>query len=481
MNTSGAIVYYVSGDGNDDNDGSESSPWHTIAKVNEVVAAKAEDTKMVFCFNRGDTFRGQLSAKSNVTYTAYGTGAKPLITVSPENAAKSYRWQQVDDGIYMYGIKIMDVGSVFFNDGQSYAAKRCPDITVNGGVYSAEYGYEALEDMQFIWIPESLSAATGLTNANAENIKGYLYLRCDKGNPGEIFDNIELSLRQYVIALSSNSSNITVDNLAVKYGGAHGIGGSHQSDLLVQNCEVAYIGGGIQQYKPSEQAENIYIPVRYGNGVEVNASCDGYTVQNCWVHDVFDAGVTHQTGTNHDVQYTFKDVTYKNNLIENCTYSVEYFAYRGATTNADMLLDNILIDGNIMRNAGDGFGATRTLQPSMWNMATHIMGWYRSPNLLVEGSSFVISNNVFDRVIYSQPHINGPRINSSLILIAAEDKADLPLMKDNTYINTVGNSFAYYGENLTLMTAADFKKYTASNTAAKLLGDSDGEMYYLNK
>jgi hypothetical protein len=277
-----------------------------------------------------------------------------------------------------------------------------------------------------------------------------------------------------------NSSNITVDNLAVKYGGAHGIGGSHQSELLVQNCEVAYIGGGIQQYKASELTEDTYIPCRYGNGVEVNASCDGYTVQNCWIHDIFDAGVTHQTGDNHTQELIFKDVTYKDNLIENCTYSVEYFAYRGATTKADMLLDNIRIDGNIMRNAGDGFSVTRTLQPSMWNMATHIMGWYNSPNVLVEGSSFVITNNVFDRAIPSAPDRTN-RINSSLVLIAAENVEDLPDLEGNTYIHYVDVRYAYYGINNSLLTASNLSKYNVNNNVHRLLDDATGEMYFMEK
>ncbi len=432
------------------------------------------------CFNRGDTFRGQLSAKSNVTYTAYGNGDKPVITVSPENAAMSYRWQKVTDGVYMYTQKIMDVGSVFFDNGRAYAAKRTPDITVSGGVYSAEYGYEALEDMQFIWIPESLSTAIGLTNANAENVKGYLYLRCDEGNPGEVFDNIELSLRRYVIALSEKSSNITVDNLAVKFGGAHGIGGADQTALTVQNCEIAYIGGGIQRYIESENTDGTYIAGRYGNGVEVTTACDGYTVKNCWIHDIYDAGVTHQTGDNHTEELSFKDVTYKNNLIENCTYSVEYFAYRGATTNADMLLDNICIDSNIMRNAGSGFGSTRTLQASMWNMATHIMGWYKSPNVLVEGSSFVITNNVFDRSIPAAPDRTN-RINSSVVLIAAENAADLPDLEGNTYIHYVDVNYAYYGINNSLITASNFAKYNAYNNVHRLLDDATGEMYFIEK
>lgn len=35
-------------------------------------------------------------------------------------------------------------------------------------------------------------------------------------------------------------------------------------------------------------------PTRYGNGVEIYGGCDGYTIDNCYVHDVYDAGIAHQ-------------------------------------------------------------------------------------------------------------------------------------------------------------------------------------------
>ena len=88
-------------------------------------------------------------------------------------------------------------------------------------------------------------------------------------------------------------------------------------------------------------------------------------MDNCYIHDIYDTGVTHQTGSNHTAPLVFKDVSYVNNLIENCTYSVEYFAITGTTEAATMIMDNILVADNIMRNAGSGFGVTRTLQESM--------------------------------------------------------------------------------------------------------------------
>lgn len=78
-----ATNYYVAANGNDNNSGtSTSSPWKTISKVNSFTF-KAGDQIL---FNRGDEFYGGIVVKqsgtstSPITFGAYGSGAKPVIT-----------------------------------------------------------------------------------------------------------------------------------------------------------------------------------------------------------------------------------------------------------------------------------------------------------------------------------------------------------------------------------------------------------------
>ena len=70
--------YYISAAGNDTNDGlTTSTPWKTINKVNSFSFASSD----YILFRRGDTFYGGIEVKNaNLTYDAYGTGAKPVIT-----------------------------------------------------------------------------------------------------------------------------------------------------------------------------------------------------------------------------------------------------------------------------------------------------------------------------------------------------------------------------------------------------------------
>jgi len=80
--TSWAGDYFVDAvNGNDTNTGSQSAPWKTLTKVNGF-AFKAGDTVN---FNSGGTWSGTLTPASGssgafVTYAAYGTGNKPVIS-----------------------------------------------------------------------------------------------------------------------------------------------------------------------------------------------------------------------------------------------------------------------------------------------------------------------------------------------------------------------------------------------------------------
>ena len=73
----GATNYYVSSAGSDAANGlTTGTAWATINKVNNTVTAGAHTVY----FRRGDTWKEKLYPVAGVTYTAYGSGKKPIIT-----------------------------------------------------------------------------------------------------------------------------------------------------------------------------------------------------------------------------------------------------------------------------------------------------------------------------------------------------------------------------------------------------------------
>ena len=77
-----ATNYYVSNSGNDSNPGTELQPWATINKVNSTSFSPGDR----ILFKKGDTFYGSLTIRNSgssgnpITFGAYGTGEKPIIT-----------------------------------------------------------------------------------------------------------------------------------------------------------------------------------------------------------------------------------------------------------------------------------------------------------------------------------------------------------------------------------------------------------------
>ena len=412
--------YYVSAEGNDENDGkSPETAWKTMEKVSGATLKKGDG---VF-FRRGDIFRGKtMLLKNGVTYSAYGEGEKPIITASPENGADSSKWELVDEAnkVWRYAAKLNDQGTLVFDGGKAYAVKLIPDF--KDGKFVTSSGNEFTTADMKNDLDLFCETKDGVTSyPSPGSTLGYIYLRCEKGNPGEVFESIEFMPTYHIMKAGTPDyilRNVTIDNLSIRYSGAHGIHCSAAVNYTVQNCEFKYIGGGVQSYTLNKT--NPGRPVRYGNAVELG-TCDGFTVKNCYLDNMYDAGLTFQTGSG-SVDECVKNVTFEGNLIENCTYSVECFMGEPKTEGADKYIENFSIKNNIMRFAGYGFGKTRNDK----SPDAHIKTWNAYNK--VKDKSFVVEGNIIDRSTYMMFHIG----------IKNESELDsLPIMKNNLIVQTL--------------------------------------------
>jgi hypothetical protein len=126
-NSFGQTSYYVSASGNDANDGkSASTPWKTISKVNSLTFSSGD----AILFRCGDTFYGQITALSGVTYGAYGTGSKPIIS----GAITLSGWTVYSGSIYQCTAS-SSIYNLFCNGVQMIKAR-----SPNTGFYAASGG-----------------------------------------------------------------------------------------------------------------------------------------------------------------------------------------------------------------------------------------------------------------------------------------------------------------------------------------------------
>ncbi|MBE6705686.1 MAG: hypothetical protein E7583_10505 [Ruminococcaceae bacterium] len=399
-------IYYVSENGDDNNEGlSPETPLKTLEKASSLDLLPGD----AVLFKRGETFRGTLKGKQGVIYSAYGEGKKPVITNSLRNYADPDIWEETEvKNVYKLTIPLTnDVGVIVFNEGEAWSEKR-----IKGRPEFPQGGLENLDVDLSMWhdIPKPLEET------------GYVYLRCDKGNPGRIYDSIEIATRKNI---ASCAKDVTYDNIAFKYGGAHGIGAGTVEGLTVRYCEFGWIGGSWFRTD---------ILSRYGNAIEIYGGCRNYICDHNYIYQIYDAGITHQC-KNPKGDILMCDIKYNCNLVEDTTYSIEYFltfADPNALEEGEALgkryMKNVEMCGNILRRSGYGFGDQRPDK----SRAAHIKGWNHDNPAM----NYTIHDNIFDTSKYMLLHIG-----------AAHHKY-LPKLWNNTYVSGSDEkaSFGEYGD-----------------------------------
>jgi len=382
----GIDVYYLSADGDDAKDGrTPGTAWRTIRRLNREWGRIKPGSCVLF--RRGDTWRAasladRLKGSAGVTYSAYGTGAKPRLTASPFNGADPARWRKTDaPGIWACQLERTDVGLVVFDEGKAHGIKILP-VYHKDGTTTAQYTGRPFKDYRDL--DADLHFYHDYSTNGIGKGTGMLYLH-SRENPGRRFSSIEFGQSRHVIS-SRTEPGITFDNLCVMYGGAHGIWQYAATNMVVRNCEIGWIGGGIQ----GERLFGRRWAVRWGNGVEVGF-CDGYTVTNCYLYQIYDAAVTHQGDAisrfnGKEKVLSQRRIRYVDNVIEKCNYSIEYFIGHCPDGNPSRMED-YLIAGNMMWDAGSGLCEQRPDR----NQDAHIKSWEHENR----ATGYVIRNNLF--------------------------------------------------------------------------------------
>ncbi len=454
----GKRIYVSSSLGSDSNDGlSPEKPLKTLDAAYRLCA-----NGDAVLLRRGDLWREPMTARHGVTYTAYGEGEKPTIYGSPENGADPEKWLLVysdDSGkkVWQYkNVGMRDIGTMVIREGdrEYYTAKVTAYCVNDRYVYKDDktkdfdYIAELKNDLEFFHYANSAISGS-IINTTAAT--GPVFLRCDSGNPGAIFDSIEFNARTSGIGISGN--NITIDNIKVMHVGCHGISAGTTSNLTVTNCEFGWIGGSIQSYNANGTTDGS--PTRFGNGVEIYGGCDGYIIDNCYLWQCYDAGVTHQYSSRSGGDCVMKNIRYSNNLITDCIYSIEYFL--GIADGLERYGDNVLYENNLCRRAGFGFGGWLNSAPR--GAAEHIRsGGASTTNPF---TNYRIINNIFDRSTYELCQTTTLWDNCK------------PTYSGNVFIQGIDNAFYTYGNEIG---NADI---TARTTMVNVLGDRTGMFYYV--
>jgi len=412
-------VYYVSNSGDDANDGlSPKTAWKTLDKVNsgawvwdgklnneqfpEFLWASAHPNEQValqsgdaVLFERGGLWRGLLQTVEGVTYSAYGEGEKPRIYGSPENGTGAEKWTLVDGttNIWLYhrpmqqcGIMICDDNTIALRD-YAYYTK---------GVYykmgsSTTLSWDQVAQLPALK-PENISEnlhffceIPAVEDGEYCWMSGALYLRCDEGNPGEVFSNIEFATGNngWNEGMARVLSNVTLDNLCFRYG-MSGLYVHDSENAVIRNCEVSFVGGMIISAGGgsaiSDQPEEFSL-FRSGDAILLGGVNN--VAENNYISNTFDYGVTVEAFSSDPDSPYRSGCRVMGNLLEACGGGLlvtDWFAINSrlnAPVFTDITLsDNIVAYGGCNRWAhydqrfdtdwnyiGDGYGNSEL---SLW-------------------------------------------------------------------------------------------------------------------
>lgn len=365
-----ALTYYIESNGGDDaRDGLKpETSWQTLDRVNRAELSPGDRV----LFRRGQVWRGQLLPKSGtsgavITYGAYGAGPKPVLLGSVD-VSKAEHWERVEDGLWATRFAgksssgagktnasplSVDVGNIIFDEGKSVGFKKW---SVGELRREGDYYYDP-----------------GLRQVSLRS----------KENPAKVHSRIELALRKHIID-QGGRSYVTYENLDLRYGAAHGIGGGGTHHITIRSCDLSFIGGG-HQFTPADGK-----PVRFGNAIEFWSGARDSLVEECRIWEVYDAALTNQ-GDGTNVQ---ENITYRGNIISNCEYSFEYWNRGEASQTRHIVFEN-----NTCLDAGYGWGHTQRPDPN----GRHLMFYDNS----AVTTNVVVRSNVFSRATDSLLRLHG--------------------------------------------------------------------------
>lgn len=370
-------VWYLSSNGDDTASGSSpEEAWCTVAAfdTHEIHSGDA------VLFERGGVYRGHFRAVSGVFYGAYGKGDKPCLYGSAQNYANA-DWQLVEKNLWSIDCPhTEDIGIIVLNHGEKVGFKQ---KTADALAKNDDFYYQ---DQKVLYYSEE--------------------------NPSDRFYSMEMGDLNHLILMMPETHDVIVENLCFKYGGSMAIQMlDGVKNIAIRGCEIGWIGG-------------CYLPnfgdgkVRYGNGIENWNGCDGILVENCWIYQIYDSGLSHQGhGT-----FVEKNITYRRNLIEYTSFaSIEYWT-NDASKNA---MENITYSDNVLRFSGYGWGDIE--RPSV--VAYHILSTGKMDHLC---KNFTITGNVMD-------------LSTRGLIKCTSKVGTLPQIHGNTYIQKKGGLLGGYG------------------------------------
>ena len=440
-------AYYISNNGSDYNSGrSPNAPLATLEPLHHRYIRSGD----IIFFERGGTWRCQRDLNvPGVTYSAYGEGEKPKLYGSSQNGGGEEKWtlhHEGEDGekIWVFHEEMTEVGAIILNgetvvprdvahwNGADYQ-KKVDDGKITDDPYLVEEDLADMTCFPMLNYPEQQDPFERIFwqwnewTGEPEYVKGPLYFRCDEGNPGALYPDIEF-VQPYPFS-DGFAPNAVYDNLCYAYSGMGMCSGEYDGkppeSVVIQNCEIAWMGGLVTRYATGDpEIDGMFGFDEYFNfhreGGILSITGSNSTVRNNYLHGSFAEGVSLRVD---EGQPSISGNQITGNLLEDCMYGILLTNWNLEPDPEHMLVDCSITDNIVLACGANYLGGPPEKAVGEAKAIVMEGGPCANQGLVVQGNTFALSK--------------GP-----LIQIERLDEVYTKVFQGNTYAQyTIGTGF----------------------------------------
>jgi len=424
-------AYYISNSGSDSNDGtSPETAWATLEHLRKQPFSRGD----AVYFERGGVWRGAMGYYyEDVTVSAYGEGPKPRIYGSPENGADADKWtlysEENDVRIWKYMGTNSECAGIVLNDGQAVA--RRVHARFDGKQYfdsaSSTQPFdlkEALCKDLYFYCDMAFESQELPIYPDTDVLPKQIYLRCDAGNPGEVYDSIEFiskTVTEDVAAIAFGPDGV-LDNICFMYHAGTVVSMTEYDRFTVQNCEIGWCGTRLECFVETEDD----MPGIWTDGNAIQIIGSDCLVQNNYIHDVEGGGISLELGGDISSRVPFGGNVIRGNLIERCGDPL-YIRDNDQDETVDKAFGDMVIADNAVFDTGYGWYEN---QPSYINPAFYTGHSLNALNFYGRiaggGEAVRVENNVFCRAYHGLLYFN--------------PGGDMPALEGNIFMQEYGRT-----------------------------------------
>lgn len=382
---------YFSANGNDNNSGLDKDhpkkdPTSYIKKGNITVLLKSGDT---FSFDH------TIYLGSNVVISTYGGNSYAAVSLI-QKSTSSFEVYDTSNDIYCADLNenVTDTGWISTNKQINWKRVMSFELTNND-----EYYVDQTNKKLYI--------------KSNNNLIGKHYLFATSNNIFEL----------------NRGNNCLIEKLEVVGSGRHGISILGYNNIVVRNCYVHDIGGGL----------HITTGSKYGNGIQIwSTETNNVYIYNNYVTDCFDAGITAQIDST--AHKDSNNIVFANNAVERCNYNFEFFQ-RGA----EYCMKNIVVANNIFRDAEDITNGYRLNQSKTDYTALFCLWNNENPNTNVTiKNNFAVSSQAYGISLFYKTSYDTYSYENNNIIV---QNITEPIKNKKNYTGDDNQCYGYLAES----------------------------------